>query len=242
MDKKYGLLYSLKIMRKELYYLAVVVSALLLVTFFVFTNSQKPTSPTENNLSVSPEVTQEEMRKPTKSVSKTKQWNSPPAMDIDTAKSYSAVLMTTKGEIAIALEADATPVTVNNFVFLARQNFYDNVIFHRIIKGFMIQSGDPEGTGRGGPGYRFDDETFSGEYTRGTVAMANAGPDTNGSQFFIMHGDTPLQKDYVIFGHVTAGMDVVDAIANGKVTSGFSGEASTPVNPDKILSVTIREE
>lgn len=155
-------------------------------------------------------------------------------------KAYTAVLHTSKGDITISLNAKETPTTVNNFVFLAKQAFYDKTIFHRVIKGFMIQGGDPEGTGRGGPGYRFDDEPFTGEYTKGTVAMANAGPNTNGSQFFIMHSDTPLPKAYVIFGKVIKGIEVVDAIAEAPVLP--SGEGSTPVTPVTVNSVDIIEE
>jgi cyclophilin family peptidyl-prolyl cis-trans isomerase len=163
-------------------------------------------------------------------------------MTIDKTKAYTAVLKTGEGSIEIALSADNTPVTVNNFVNLARKNFYDNTIFHRVIKGFMIQGGDPNGDGTGGPGYRFDDEPFEGEYVRGTVAMANAGPNTNGSQFFIMHNDNPLPKNYVIFGKVTSGMDVVDKIATAEVGQGASGEMSKPLNPVKIEKVEIIEK
>ena len=157
----------------------------------------------------------------------------------DKTKNYTAVLHTDQGDIEIALTANATPITVNNFVTLAKKNFYDNTIFHRVIKSFMIQGGDPTGTGAGGPGYQFNDEPFQGEYTRGTVAMANAGPNTNGSQFFIMHADVPLQKDYVIFGHVTKGLDVVDKIATAPTTLGGDGAMSKPVTPVKVKSVTI---
>lgn len=154
---------------------------------------------------------------------------------------YIATLHTTEGDIEITLNKDQTPHTVENFVKLSKKNFYDNTIFHRVLKGFMIQGGDPEGTGRGGPGYRFDDEPFTGEYTRGTVAMANAGPNTNGSQFFIMHQDYPLDHAYVIFGYVSKGMEVVDTIANAPVE--ISGrEKSKPVNPVKIKTVTIVEK
>ncbi|OGH66471.1 MAG: peptidylprolyl isomerase [Candidatus Magasanikbacteria bacterium RIFCSPHIGHO2_02_FULL_41_13] len=154
---------------------------------------------------------------------------------------YIATLHTTEGDIEITLNKDQTPNTVENFVKLSKKNFYDNTIFHRVMKGFMIQGGDPEGTGRGGPGYRFDDEPFTGEYTRGTVAMANAGPDTNGSQFFIMHQDYPLDHAYVIFGHVSKGMEIVDTIVTAPVE--FNGrERSKPVNPVKIKSVTIVEK
>lgn len=164
-----------------------------------------------------------------------------PAVDtiIDTKAKYQAVLKTEKGDITIDLYADKTPITVNNFVSLAKKNFYNNTIFHRVIDGFMIQGGDPKGDGTGGPGYTFDDEKFDGEYTRGTIAMANAGPNTNGSQFFIMHQDYPLPKNYVIFGKVSKGIEVVDAIATSEVRPG--GEGSTPVTPVKVLSVEIIE-
>lgn len=158
-------------------------------------------------------------------------------------KHFEVTLQTTEGSIVIALNGDQTPKTVDNFVTLAKKGFYNNTIFHRVLKGFMIQGGDPEGTGMGGPGYKFADEPFTGEYTRGTIAMANAGPNTNGSQFFIMHADYPLPKNYVIFGHVTEGMDTVDKIATAPVTPNrFSGEPSTPVNPVKITSVEILEK
>lgn len=165
-----------------------------------------------------------------------------PIMIIDAKKTYTAKMKTSAGDIEIFLNAGMTPVTVNNFVFLAKKNFYDNVIFHRAIKGFMIQGGDPAGTGAGGPGYKFNDEPFTGEYLRGTLAMANSGPNTNGSQFFIMHADYPLPPSYVIFGKVTKGLDIVDKIATAQVTMSPSGENSQPVNPVKILSVEILEK
>ncbi len=163
-------------------------------------------------------------------------------MIIDQKKTYTAKMKTTAGDIEISLNASMTPITVNNFVFLAKKNFYDNVIFHRAIKGFMIQGGDPLGNGTGGPGYKFNDESFTGEYLRGTLAMANSGPNTNGSQFFIMHADYPLPPNYVIFGKVTKGLDVVDKIATAPVTMSPSGENSKPVNPVKILSIEIVEK
>lgn len=167
-----------------------------------------------------------------------------PTIQIDTKKQYQAILKTEKGEILIDLFAVQTPITVNNFIYLAKSNFYNNTIFHRTIPGFMIQGGDPTGTGSGGPGYKFDDEEFSGEYSRGTVAMANAGPNTNGSQFFIMHQDNPLPPNYVIFGRVSEGMDVVDSIATAATNKPISpvDEGSTPVNPVKIESVEIIEK
>lgn len=156
---------------------------------------------------------------------------------------YVATLNTSEGAITIELNHDETPNTVKNFVTLAKKNFYDNTVFHRVIAGFMIQGGDPKGDGTGGPGYKFDDEAFTGEYTRGTVAMANSGPNTNGSQFFIMHKDNGLPKNYVIFGHVVAGLDVVDKIATAPVKSNpYSGENSVPVSPVVIKSVTIEEK
>ncbi|MFZ1654641.1 MAG: peptidylprolyl isomerase [Candidatus Moraniibacteriota bacterium] len=169
-----------------------------------------------------------------------KQYPSAPAMSIDPAKQYVATLHTEKGDIEIELAASATPITVNNFVFLAREKFYDDVVFHRTIPGFMIQGGDPTGTGSGGPGYRFDDEVFTGSYKRGTVAMANAGPDTNGSQFFIMHADYALPPNYVIFGQATKGLEAVDAIATAPTQPG--GEGSAPTTPVKITSVEVVEQ
>lgn len=166
-----------------------------------------------------------------------------PKMNINTAKKYTAVMDTSKGSMEIELFAKETPITVNNFVTLAQSNYFDGTVFHRIIKDFMIQGGDPTGTGSGGPGYRFDDEKFTGEYRRGTLAMANAGPNTNGSQFFIVHKDAPqLPKNYVIFGKVTKGLDVLDALATSPVKVGPSGEESQPVTLDKISTVTIKEQ
>jgi cyclophilin family peptidyl-prolyl cis-trans isomerase len=142
------------------------------------------------------------------------QYSSAPDLTIDLDKSYSATLDTNHGVIEIEFDPVRSPLAVNNFVFLARDGYYDGVIFHRVIENFMIQGGDPTGTGRGGPGYKFRDELEGvGSYSRGTVAMANAGPNTNGSQFFICHSDAGLPHSYTIFGKVTAGMDAVDSIA-----------------------------
>lgn len=159
----------------------------------------------------------------------------------ETEKTYIATLSTSVGDIEITLNSDETPNTVKNFVTLSNKNFYDNTIFHRVIDGFMIQGGDPDGDGTGGPGYTFDDEPFTGKYTRGAVAMANRGPNTNGSQFFIMHADYPLPPNYTIFGRVTKGMEVVDKIATAPVQSN-GREISTPVNPVKIKNVDIVEK
>lgn len=175
-----------------------------------------------------------------KPVTTKKMYSYPPVVSIDTNKKYTATMKTSAGDMVIALNAKETPVTANNFIFLAREKFYDNTIFHRTIPGFMIQGGDPQGTGMGGPGYKFDDESFTGKYERGTLAMANSGPDTNGSQFFIMHKDYPLPPNYVIFGKVTSGLEVVDKIAEAPTKPG--GEGSSPVTPVTIESVTITEE
>jgi cyclophilin family peptidyl-prolyl cis-trans isomerase len=167
-------------------------------------------------------------------------WKSPPEMTIDIEKGYTAVLKTSEGDITIELFSKDAPKTVNNFVFLVRQGYYSNVIFHRVIKGFMIQTGDPTGTGTGGPGYKFSDEPVRRKYTKGIVAMANAGPNTNGSQFFIVHGASAgLPPSYTIFGEVTDGLAVADAIATAPTKSG--GEGSSPQNPARIESVEIRE-
>jgi cyclophilin family peptidyl-prolyl cis-trans isomerase len=168
------------------------------------------------------------------------QWKQSPAMEIDPEQKYTADIATSEGTITVELLTEDAPQTVNNFVFLANQGYYDGVPFHRVIEGFMIQTGDPTGTGRGGPGYRFADEPVKRSYTKGIVAMANAGPNTNGSQFFIVHGATaPLPPNYTIFGEVTAGLDVVDAIAGTPTKPG--GEGSAPVNPPRIVSVKISE-
>lgn len=144
-----------------------------------------------------------------------KQWNKPPEFVIELKKKYSATLSTDKGDIVLELFADKVPVTVNNFVFLAREGFYDGTIFHRVISGFMAQGGDPTGTGRGGPGYRFADEFLpSLKHDKpGILSMANAGPGTNGSQFFITHVPTPhLNNKHSVFGQVVSGMDVLLSI------------------------------
>ena len=144
-----------------------------------------------------------------------KQWPKPPELLIDLKKSYSAILHTEKGDITVQLFADKVPVTVNNFIFLAKQGFYDNTIFHRVIADFMAQGGDPTGTGTGGPGYRFSDE-FDPKLRHdkpGVLSMANAGRNTNGSQFFITHVPTPwLDNKHSIFGQVNQGMDVLLSI------------------------------
>jgi len=147
-----------------------------------------------------------------------KQWDAPPEMQIDESKSCSVSLVTNRGTIELELYPKHAPQTVNNFVFLAGQGYYDGVKFHRVIADFMIQSGDPTGTGRGGPGYKFADELEGNplKHERGVISMANAGPNTNGSQFFITHLPTPhLNGKHTVFGKVTKGQDVVDAIRQG---------------------------
>ena len=168
-----------------------------------------------------------------------KQWSAPPAMGIDQKKKYAATITTSKGVITADLFAKEAPVTVNNFAFLAGEKFYDGVKFHRIIKDFMVQTGDPRGDGTGGPGYRFKDEPVSRSYARGTLAMANAGPNTNGSQFFIMHKEQALPPNYTIFGMVSEGLDVLDAIATTPVGSSRSGERSQPQETVTIESVAV---
>jgi cyclophilin family peptidyl-prolyl cis-trans isomerase len=166
-----------------------------------------------------------------------------PAMTIDPNKTYTAVIETTKGTMQANLFAKEAPITVNNFVFLARDGFYNNVKFHRIMKGFMVQTGDPQGDGTGGPGYQFEDEPVTRDYTRGIMAMANSGPNTNGSQFFIMHEDYGLQPNYTIFGEVTEGLETLDAIANVPVSPNpMTGEESVPDEEVLITSVTIEEQ
>ncbi len=166
-----------------------------------------------------------------------KQWNKPPEFALDLKKKYSATLSTDKGDIVLELFADKTPVTVNNFVFLAREGFYDGTIFHRVIPDFMAQGGDPTGTGRGGPGYRFADE-FQPSLKHdkpGVLSMANAGPGTNGSQFFITHVPTPhLNNKHSVFGQVISSMDVLLSIP--------PRDPMRPESPGvKILSVEIAE-
>ena len=156
-------------------------------------------------------------------------WNTPPEMEIDSKKIYKARIETDKGELVLELFADKTPKTVNNFVFLSRQGFYDGITFHRVIPDFMVQGGDPTGTGSGGPGYRFEDEFDSSlrHDKSGTLSMANAGPGTNGSQFFITHVPTPhLDDKHTVFGYVSEGMDVLMSIENGTKISKVTIEES----------------
>jgi len=167
-------------------------------------------------------------------------------MRIDANKQYTARITTAMGEMNVNLLVKEAPTTVNNFVFLAREGFYDGVKFHRVIKGFMVQSGDPKGDGSGGPGYTFVDEPVVSNYDRGVLAMANRGPNTNGSQFFIVQGDEVslrLPKNYTIFGRVTEeGIEVVDQIASVPVGASPNGEVSVPQSEVRITKVTIEEK
>ena len=171
-----------------------------------------------------------------------KQYSSPPPDTIDRSKTYTATIDTSAGEMTVELFASEAPLTVNNFVHLARDGFYEDGQFHRVIKDFMIQGGCPLGTGTGGPGYRFQDEPVTRKYVRGTLAMANAGPNTNGSQFFIVHGaDVGLPPNYTIFGILTGGDEVLDTLANSPVARNRGGENSSPAERLAINNITIEE-
>jgi len=194
-------------------------------------SSQQPTLDNTNGL------IQESSRPQTNQ----KRYPAPPSMTISSDGTYSALMRTSKGDITIELFAADAPVTVNNFIFLSNEGFYNGVRFHRIIKEFMIQTGDPRGDGTGGPGYRFEDEPISRSYNKGTLAMANSGPNTNGSQFFIVHGsEVGLPPMYTIFGQVTKGIDVINTIANVPVKPNqFSREISSPTEEIIIATVEI---
>lgn len=171
-----------------------------------------------------------------------KQWDAPPPMTINPDGTYHAQLATTDGVIGVDLLPKVAPNAVNNFVFLANEGFYKDTPIHRVIKDFMIQSGDPTATGTGGPGYTIPDDPVPADmkYEPGVVAMANTGePNSGGSQFFIMHGDTPLPPTYTIFGKVTEGMDVLDKLAKHEVVPNEFGEPSKPVDPIGIRDITI---
>ena len=174
-------------------------------------------------------------------LSNNKVYDSMPEMNIDISKKYSAVIKTSMGNMSIEFFTEDAPLTVNNFINLSRDGYYDNVIFHRVISGFMIQGGDPSGTGHGEmgkfPGYKFEDELNNQRsYDKGILAMANAGPDTNGSQFFIMHVDYPLPYQYTIFGIVTEGLDVIDKIASVE-----TGDGDKPINDVVIETIEVKE-
>mgnify|MGYP001579497601 CR=1 FL=1 len=213
---------------------SILVGVLLLASIIgvaLWANQQAPAEP---STSVSPEVSIE--ISPVASAS-------PSGSPVSTTRNnmHEVTITTNKGDIVFqTYDADA-PKTVENFITLAEKGYYTDVIFHRVISGFMIQGGDPTGTGRGGPGYMFADEltpnTESAKkgYVRGTIAMANSGPNTNGSQFFIMHKDYPLPHSYTIFGHVVRGLEVVDAIASTKTDAD-----DRPLSPVTMKSVTVK--
>jgi peptidylprolyl isomerase len=170
---------------------------------------------------------------------KTQRFDAAPPMCIDPEKTYTATMSTSMGDMVIALDAIGAPKTVNNFVFLARYHYYDGIIFHRIIQGFMCQGGDPEGSGRGGPGYKFADELPKpGRYEIGSIAMANAGPNTNGSQFFLVSGRSGvgLPPQYSLFGKIVRGLEVLDAMEKVQ-----TDRSDRPLQPVTINSVTITE-
>ena len=169
---------------------------------------------------------------------KQQSFDGPPDMCIDRSKRYSANVVTSKGTMTVALDAVTAPTTVNNFVFLARYHYFEGIVFHRIIPGFVLQGGDPTGTGRGGPGYKFADELpAAGRYELGSLAMANSGPDTNGSQFFVISGPSGIRlpPQYSLFGKVVAGLDVVAAI------DAVGTQSGTPTEKVTIEAVTITE-
>src|ERR687886_1777732 len=170
-----------------------------------------------------------------------KTWGIPNVAPLDTHKTYTAVVTTNKGGITIKLLPKVAPIAVQSFIFLAQHHYFDGVRLHRVVPGFVIQGGDPTGTGLCGPGYQFKDEKVTLPYTRGTVAMANAGPNTNGSQFFIVLSDnTGLQPNYTIFGQVTSGMDAVDRIAHVPLGPSPGDEVSKPREKVYMKSVRIR--
>lgn len=191
-------------------------------------------SPGPGDAAVSADCWREDQRAPAGEAPADKQWTAPPAMTVDPTRTYRGTVQTSKGTFKVELFPKDAPLAVNNFVCLARAGYFDNTVFHRVVPGFVIQGGDPTASGRGGPGYRFPDEPITRDYATGTLAMANAGTDTNGSQFFVVleGGATKLQKLYTIFGQVTEGMDVVEAI----------GQTDPRTEPITLQSVTIAEE
>ncbi|MFH1289627.1 MAG: peptidylprolyl isomerase [Patescibacteria group bacterium] len=219
-------------------YLFLIIILLSIAVAFIFIKKPEKEEMIQDN----PTPTPLSFSTPTPTSNPQKKYDSPPEMTISVEKKYQAAINTSEGKMVFELFADEAPITVNNFVFLSKENFYQETVFHRIINGFMIQGGDPTGTGTGGPGYKFEDEPVTRDYERGIMAMANSGPDTNGCQFFIMHQNYNLPKNYTIFGKLIEGEEVLDKIANTPVSANMAGETSKPAREVKINSIEITEE
>lgn len=212
----------------------------LTLSAFGCSDGNNAAPPPENNEQAEPqEISNEEPEEISNQDTQDMQMTEPPQMQIDVNKQYFATVKTNIGTVKIKFFTKDAPKTVNNFVALARKGFYDGLIFHRVIKGFMIQGGDPEGTGTGGPGYQFEDEINSNKHFRGSLSMANAGPNTNGSQFFIVTAQsTPhLDELHTVFGEVVEGMETVD-----KIEAVQTNAANKPVETMKMIKVTISEK
>jgi len=227
--------------QKSSFFVLVVVSSMIL-----FLNCSTNESNNNESISIEP-ITIEKQNKNDQGVNMSNNNANLPFDMLDQNKSFTAILKTNKGSMTLELFTSESPITVSNFVSLSKSGFYDNVIFHRVIQDFMVQGGDPDGTGRGGPGYKFADELSNTQpplnrrYLRGTLAMANSGPNTNGSQFFIVHKDAALPSNYTIFGQLTEGLDTLDTIASTPVALGASGESSSPTEEIIIQSIEITE-